>query len=303
MPSPQATNTPCGASAAGGAAATPAGTADASCAPTVGKAQDEQSVELFQKSWQTYQNLLEVDFLEHGLLYQAVQQQLLSLASAAAAAAADSADTAFTAGPSGLRLLDLGCGDAMQLARTLQLCGSPGGGVPLRSYTGVDVSAPALALAARHLAFLQPACQVALVKQDMDAFVQSCPTSSFDLAFASFAVHHLHTLEAKQAFLAGAARCLSPGGAFLLVDVFRQEGEGRTPYMQRYQANMDDAVAAGVIEPGEAETVMEHITNFDFPEEVSSFQRAAVAAGFAAADCVATDLKQFGRCLVLRKAR
>lgn len=48
---------------------------------------------------------------------------------------------------------------------------------------------------------------------------------------------------------------------------------------------------------------MEHITNFDFPEEVSSFQRAAVAAGFAAADCVATDLKQFGRCLVLRKAR
>lgn len=64
---------------------------------------------------QTYQNLLEVDFLEHGLLYQAVQQQLLSLASAAAAAAADSADTAFTAGPSGLRLLDLGCGDAMQV--------------------------------------------------------------------------------------------------------------------------------------------------------------------------------------------
>lgn len=52
----------------------------------------------------------------------------------------------------------------LQLARTLQLCGSPGGGVPLRSYTGVDVSAPALALAARHLAFLQPACQVALVK-------------------------------------------------------------------------------------------------------------------------------------------
>lgn len=55
MPSPQATNTPCGASAAGGAAATPAGTADASCAPTVGKAQDEQSVELFQKSWQVVQ--------------------------------------------------------------------------------------------------------------------------------------------------------------------------------------------------------------------------------------------------------
>ncbi|KAL4459090.1 hypothetical protein ABPG75_013955 [Micractinium tetrahymenae] len=287
--------------AASGACAVAAAASADPVAP-VGKAQAEESVAIFQRSWQTYQKLLEVDFLEHNLLYQAVQQHLLSLA----AAAAGPGDGSY-ASAGGLRLVDLGCGDALQLARTLQRCGcpgcrSPGSGVPLASYTGVDVSAPALALAARHLAFLQPTCEVSLVEQDMDAFVRGCPAGSFDVAFASFAVHHLSTLEAKQAFLSQVARCLEPGGAFLLVDVFRKEGEDRGQYMQRYQGNMDEAVDKGIIEPGEAATVMEHILNFDYPEQLSAYQQAAAAAGFAAAECAATDSKQFGRCLVLRKA-
>lgn len=155
MPAPQSV------SSAAFAAAALAGPAE-TCPPSVGQEQDEQSVALFQQSWQvglktrmvglfwwvavlacwrtllacaaccggrsvgfrptrrmcpavlhwqTYQKLLEVDVLEHGLLYQAVQQQLVSLAAAAAAA---------RAGPRGLRLLDLGCGDAMQVVQAVR---------------------------------------------------------------------------------------------------------------------------------------------------------------------------------------
>jgi hypothetical protein len=58
---------------------------------------------------------------------------------------------------------------------------------------------------------------------------------------------------------------------------------------------------AGIIQPQEARTVMQHIEGFDFPEEVPEYERMAAAAGFSACQCLATDSKEFGRLLVLRK--
>ena len=52
----------------------------------------------------------------------------------------------------------------LQIARTLERCGSPSGALRLASYTGVDVAAPALSLAEGYLAFLQPACPVTLIE-------------------------------------------------------------------------------------------------------------------------------------------
>lgn len=146
----------------------------------VGKEQEEESVALFQQNWTTYQKLLHVDFLEHKLLYGQLQDVLLHLFGSSSGS-----------GSQGVAMLDMACGDAMQIARTLRRCGSPAGSLPLASYTGVDLSAPALALAAQHLAFLQPSASVHLIEQDMDAYVQACPAGQYDLAFASFAVHHL----------------------------------------------------------------------------------------------------------------
>lgn len=128
---------------------------------------------------QTYQKLLTTDFLEHRGLYAAVQACLRAHAAAAARP---------------LALLDLGCGDAQQMAALLRACGcdsphSPQGPLRLASYTGVDLSTPALALARANLAFLGAAAQLAV--QDMQAFLAACPPRSYDLVFASFAVHHL----------------------------------------------------------------------------------------------------------------
>ena len=96
--------------------------------------------------------------MEHRLLYSAVEAFLLAERAAAAADATP------------LAMLDLGCGDALLISRTLQRCccngcGGSGRGLKLGSYTGVDVAPPALALAADHLAFLrQQRCKVRLVE-------------------------------------------------------------------------------------------------------------------------------------------
>ncbi|PSC74092.1 ubiquinone biosynthesis [Micractinium conductrix] len=256
---------------------------------SVGAMQDQDSVALFRHNWSTYQKLLHVDYLEHRLLYGALQRLLGDLAGGS------------THEP--LAMLDLGCGDAMQIAATLARCGCPAGSSPsLASYTGVDVSAPALALAAEHLAFLRPACSVLLVEQDMAAYVDACAPATFNLAFASFAMHHLSTLEAKTEFMRHVARSLKPGGAFVLVDIFLIEGETRAQFMLRIHASMHQAVDEGVIEPSEGSDVLDHITNFDFPEQPSDLAAAAAAAGFeGGAEWVVTDSKRLSRLVVLRK--
>jgi SAM-dependent methyltransferase len=103
------------------------------------------------QSWSTYQKLLATDFLEHRTLYAALRELLLRERGAAPSSPP-------------LAWLDLGCGDAEQAAAALHACGAPAGALALASYTGVDVSAPALAGAAVNLAFLQPKCSVSLVE-------------------------------------------------------------------------------------------------------------------------------------------
>lgn len=91
-----------------------------------------------------------MDFLYHRELYAALQAALLRLWGAP--------------GAPPLALLDLGCGDAAAVGGVLGRCGAPGGPLRLVSYTGVDLSAPALAIAATNLGFLQPGCAVNLLQ-------------------------------------------------------------------------------------------------------------------------------------------
>lgn len=58
---------------------------------------------------------------------------------------------------------------------------------------------------------------------------------------------------------------------------------------------------AGIIDEEEAVPIVEHVTNHDWPEQLSDYRGLAAAAGFAAAECLATDSKEFGRLVVLRK--
>jgi SAM-dependent methyltransferase len=101
----------------------------------------------------------------------------------------------------------------------------------------------------------------------------------FDVVFTSFAVHHLQTPE-KAEFFRQAARRVAPGGLLVMIDVMREEGEGRAAYLQRYIGRArahwtkltEDALAA----------VCRHIDDRDFPETPSALTRMAGEAGFGA---------------------
>ena len=65
--------------------------------------------DLFIKNWATYQLVLAQDYLEHAALFAALRAWL--------------ADRPGAAGP--LRLLDLGCGDALPVCRLLRALARP----------------------------------------------------------------------------------------------------------------------------------------------------------------------------------
>lgn len=90
--------------------------------------------------------LLREDYLEHRTLYEAVQSIMVDKAR-----------------QHPLRILDLGCGDSDYIARLLA---AAGGASIVESYTGVDLSEPALAISERNIERCSPirreTCQVVL---------------------------------------------------------------------------------------------------------------------------------------------
>jgi len=59
-------------------------------------------------------------------------------------------------------------------------------------------------------------------------------------------------------------------------------------------------MSPGIVDEDEAATVMGHVEPFDLPEHVSTYQRMAADAGFAAAECLHTDPKELSRLMLLR---
>ena len=104
----------------------------------------------------------------------------------------------------GERVLDVGCGcgdTTLELARRV----APGGAV-----TGVDVSAPMLALARQRAA----AAGLAVTLINADAETHGLPAGAFDLGFSRFGVMFFNDPEAA---FANIARSLRPGGRLVFV--------------------------------------------------------------------------------------
>ncbi len=165
-------------------------------------------------------------------------------------------------------LLDLGCGDATALAPLLE-------GLSLKSYKGVDLAPPALALAAKNLSHLES--PVELVEADfMSALRDSGPQ---DVIHSSFAQHHL-TSEDKAEFFALAAKRLNPGGLLILVDVTREEDESHDDYMRNYTGWLRETMTSLASE--EHDQICDHLTQNDKPEPASKLRAQAESAALVA---------------------
>ena len=205
----------------------------------------------FFRAWDTYAKVVAANYMFHRELGQGVHDALRRRFEGRA-----------------FSLLDLGCGDASAMAPLLE-------GLSLKSYKGVDLAPPALALAKRNLAHLD--WPVELVEADlMSALRGSAPQ---DAIHSSFAQHHLSRGD-KAEFFALAAKRLNPGGLLILVDVTREEDETHDDYMRNYTGWLRKTMTSLATE--EHDRICEHLTENDKPETASTLRAQAESAGLVA---------------------
>jgi SAM-dependent methyltransferase len=132
---------------------------------------DQEAMERFQKQWSTYQKLVDADALSHR-------------------AAGNLLHDALSAIPTTFAFVDIACGDASQMREVLP-------GTRCRHYHGVDLSAPALELAAKNMG--SATFEVELDHEDFVEAPIKRPEPA-DAAWCSLSMHHLPTEQKRRLF-------------------------------------------------------------------------------------------------------
>jgi SAM-dependent methyltransferase len=216
-------------------------------------------VRQFFDAWSLYEQVLDCNHRFHDELYQGVKSLL-----------------ARHYGDRPLKILDLGCGSARHLAPILRE-------QKIERYRGYDLSEVAIAKARENLAPIQGIIE--LYQGDLLTGLQET-VESFDLIFASFALHQLSLAEKSQ-FFTLAAEKLNSQGLLLLIDVMREETESRDQFFQHYLAWIESDWTA--IAPAEKESLYKQIRNHDFPETISTIKELSSQAGFSSV----TEISRF----------
>ncbi|MCL2385441.1 MAG: class I SAM-dependent methyltransferase [Alphaproteobacteria bacterium] len=200
-------------------------------------------------AWHTYEKVVAANYMFHREIGAGIRRLLQSR---------------FEGRP--FSFFDLGCGDAATLAPILD-------DLALQSYKGVDLSETALSLAEKNLAFLS--CPVELVHGDILSKLTE-DTTSYDVIYCSFALHHLPT-DKKAEFFNQIGPHLSAAGLFVLVDTVREENESLQAYYRHYCDWLHKGW--GSLNAEEFDLVCDHIVKNDLPEPLTVLRAQSRAAG------------------------
>jgi SAM-dependent methyltransferase len=176
--------------------------------------------------------------------------------------------------------LDLACGDADLTAAALR-------GTKMIAYTGVDFSAPALALAANKMA--EFGCPRTLHEADFTEFLRE-NKDTFDAIYLGLSLHHLEG-GAKRETMKHLRRATAPGGAFYMFEPFLQPGEAREGYVARWVGAMDGPYDP--FPPAARDALRDHVTESERPESTEDYRSFAREAGFTRGEILFTDPGNF----------
>ena len=216
-------------------------------------------MDFFTQQWASYRAVVSHDLMEHRSVAQATATAVEGWLEARGPQAAPA------------RMVDLGCGDLALLAPLLQR-------LPLGAYTGLDLTAAVLPLAQQALGEVGYPCR--WLEGDLLQWASDpSPNDNtpVDILHSAFAIHHLSDAE-KQTFLEGSRTRMAPGGLFLWVDVFREPGESREAYIQRYVQRITTGWHQLTAE--QQDHVCSHLSSYDHPAERSAIEATARAAGW-----------------------
>ena len=215
-------------------------------------------MEFFNQQWASYRAIVEHDLMEHRSVADVTAQAIAGWLTARAPEA-----------PAPV-MVDLGCGDLALLGPLLQ-------GLPLGAYTGLDLAGVVLPLAEQALgpvAYPTHWVEGNLLAWATDSDAAAAPV---DILHSAFAIHHLDQRQTA-AFLAAARQRLSPNGLFVWTDVFREPGESRDAYIERYVRRI--RTGWQVLTAEQQDQVINHLSSFDIPADRAEIQASAEAAGW-----------------------
>jgi SAM-dependent methyltransferase len=219
---------------------------------------DATALNQFQQQWATYGKLVAENSLSHREVTSMLHATL-----------ADNFTLPFN-------FLDIACGDSRIIPEVL--CN-----VPVRHYHGIDLSQPALELAAVNLDELR--CEVDLDHRDFFE-VLTCRTEHADVAWCSLSIHHLATdnkLDVHKAI----RDALGAGGIFLLYEPTRIDGEDRAGYLERFQQTNHQLW--DYLSNPEWGQIWDHVSTCDFPESAADWLEIGREAGFSSGHQMFTD--------------
>ncbi len=216
---------------------------------------DAAAMEQFQKQWVGYQKLVDCDALSHR-------------------AAGDILHQALAAIPASFTFLDIACGDASLTRRALT-------GTKASHYHGIDLSEPAIELAARMLDG-QP-YTVDLDHQDFVAALEERPEPA-DVIWCGLSIHHLVTPDKLK--LMKAIRGAT-GSFFMLYEPSRRDGEDRDTFIHRFLGAQVPLWTTLTAE--ERDQIIHHIETCDLPETAAGWLDLGREAGFRSATQLFVD--------------
>jgi SAM-dependent methyltransferase len=210
---------------------------------------DDKAVELFRHQWDLYRKFLKFDYLANAGAYVELHRFL----------------RADIARP--FDFIDLACGDASGIVTALK-------GTQIVRYCGIDLAAPALALARTNLEALS--CVVDLEQADFTHVMRDRPRPA-DIVWISLSLHHLETAD-KRALMREIRAGMQANGAFLIYEPTRDDGEERPAYLDRFEAiGRKDWTA---LSADEFKDAMTHVRGCDLPETVAQWIALGRETGF-----------------------
>lgn len=214
-----------------------------------------ESLALFERSWQSYHRVVSEDLMEHAGLQRALAARLETFLGGW--------------GETPLSMVDLACGDLTTLEPLLR-------SLPLACFSGVDAAGTALSLARARMAGWSVPCH--WVQDDLLHWAVQ-PGERYVVISCLFGLHHLADPD-KRRFLQQVRGRLAAGGLLLIGDVFREPGELRQVYVQRYVDRIRKQWT--VLEQQFQDHVVDHLVSSDYPADREVFTAMAEASGWRA---------------------
>jgi ubiquinone/menaquinone biosynthesis C-methylase UbiE len=214
--------------------------------------------DFFNDEWKLYQKILNNNYMEHQAIYGAVHNFIVDN---------------WQQEP--LRILDIGCGDASFMSRTLL-------NTNVSFYCALDISDTAISIAQENMKSIS--CDQKFIQGD---FCQEIPLLStekqdqFNLIITSFAFHHL-SLEKKDYVLNQLKQLLSPEGIFIMIDLVCKNNESREIYIEKYLQTVKKEWLQLSVE--ELKLISNHMLNSDYPETIETIGTFAQENGLKLAN-------------------